>query len=425
MFTPTNPIVKPLDNTLFLKSVSTEDDIERLAAFNKTIHGGDTDGMTRNLIVHHPDTRPEHWLFVEDSSNGQVVSSLCLIPWTWNFQGITLKAGEMGIVGTLENYRRRGLIRALDTRFKELLREGEFDLSHIQGIPYYYRQFGYEYSLPLEGGWEIGLHQIPDAPAGDAPHFTYRRATIDDIPALIRLYDEAARDLDIFAPRGAGIWRYLLNYTDNTGMDLELWLILDSEGQPDGYVAIQKYGFGTGLNVSEASQLSHTAVVEVLRWLKTLAQERQKPYIRLFPPEGNPILLYAQAWGARNTGRYAWQIHFPDVARLLRTLAPVFEQRIAASSFAGLTKNVEINLYREAFELRFEQGKISALESVGVRPWENGFSIPPNVFVPLALGYRSREELRNQYPDLSIWGQNQVLADVLFPRLEAHIYTMY
>jgi hypothetical protein len=40
------------------------------------------------------------------------------------------------------------------------------------------------------------------------------------------------------------------------------------------------------------------------------------------------------------------------------------------------------------------------------------------------LGYRSREELRQCYPDVGIWGQSQYLVDVLFPKMEAYIYTI-
>ena len=81
-----------------------------------------------------------------------------------------------------------------------------WSLSKIQGIPYYYRQFGYTYALPLEGGLIVNARELPSA----APRFTFRPATATDIPQLARFYDEAAATLAIAAVRDDALWRYLL-----------------------------------------------------------------------------------------------------------------------------------------------------------------------------------------------------------------------
>jgi hypothetical protein len=409
-----------------MKYPGTPEDVERLAAFNALIHGEPAVAdMTRGLIQRHPNTRPEEWPFIEDESTGQIVSSLCLIPWTWHYEEVTLKAGEMGIVGTLEPYRRRGLIRALDGYFKTLLRDGEYHLSHIQGIPYYYRQFGYEYALPLEGGWQIRGDQMPDDLPTEAQGYHFRAATVDDIPVLMPLYERAADKLDISAARSVEEWRYLLERPSQTGFNCEMVLVLDASDVAVGYVRIDRLGFGKGLIVGETSHLPHPAALAALHYLRSAMLERDKPYIKLLASDISPLVKAARAWGAHSEGRYAWQIHLPDVARLLRQIAPVLERRIAASPFAGLTETVTINLYHEAVELRFVQGKIISVANVGFRQWEeNPINIPPLLFAPLVLGYRSREELRQCYPDVGIWGQSQYLVDVLFPKMEAYIYTI-
>lgn len=423
MFTSTDPCVQRLDDHLVLTSVSTMDDVDRLAEFNGLIHDAHVADMTRALILHHPCTRPEHWLFIRDERTGQIVSSVCLIPWTWHYGEVELKAGEQGIVGTLPEYRHRGLIRALNRCFKELLRDGEFDLSPIQGIPYFYRQFGYEYAIPLEGGWHIGAYQIPDdPPRGES--YQFRRATLEDLPALVRLYDEAACSLNIHAVRSAAVWRYLIEHEPHTGSASETWLVLDESGGIAGYWRMEKFGFGEGLIVSDASRLSHPAALAVLRKVKALAAERGKPYIRLASADSSPLIHAAKAWGAQNTGRYAWQIHIPDPARLLRAIAPVLEARIAASSFAGLSQTLHLNLYRESFDLRFEKGRLAAVEAVGFSD-EGEIRLPPPLLAPLVLGWRSRDELRQSHPDVSIWGQSAYLIDVLFPKMESFIYTTY
>src|SRR5690606_28118854 len=147
MLPPTTPIAGPQRERPTSLSVTSEADGERLAAFNAQIHGDSVENMTRNLILRHPASRPKHWLFIDDEA-GRVTSSLCLIPWTWRYGSVTLRSGELGIVGTLPDYRhgKRSLIAVLMERFNELLDECEYDLSHIQGIPYYYRRYGYDYA---------------------------------------------------------------------------------------------------------------------------------------------------------------------------------------------------------------------------------------------------------------------------------------
>ncbi|HRF95611.1 MAG TPA: hypothetical protein PLZ51_10465, partial [Aggregatilineales bacterium] len=105
---------------------------------------------------------------------------------------------------------------------RDLLNQGGYHLSNIQGIPYFYRQFGYEYALPLEGGWRLELHSVPD----DMPNgYTFRLATTQDIPALMRLYDLAMCDLDIHAVRDEAIWGYLLGASTKTGTECETWCV--------------------------------------------------------------------------------------------------------------------------------------------------------------------------------------------------------
>jgi hypothetical protein len=424
MFIPAKPYRKELGDSLILKSVADERDAKRVAVFNGVIHGEEVAAMTRALIFHHPNTRPEHWLFVEDETTGQVVSSLCLIPWRWRYEGVKLKAGEMGIVGTLEAYRHQGLVRALAARFDELLRAGDYDLSHIQGIPYFYRQFGYEYAIPLEGGRRIEPHLIPDTPSDEPPRYTFRQATLDDLAVLMQLYDEAAGDLSITAVRDEASWRYLLGPSLQTEMVAETWLALDEVGQPVDYFRIPQHGFGEGLIVNEVSRLSSEAALTTLRQLKALAVERDKPYIRLSVPASSVLAETARYRGAHELGTYAWQIRLLDVGRLLRKLTPVLEWRIAASPFADLTQNVCFSLYREAFELRFERGKLTSVEALSFSD-RAGIRIPPPLAVPLLLGYRSREELTQAHHDMSVWAEWRHLVDVLFPKVASFIYTIY
>lgn len=407
---------------LALRSVAGPDDVARVAAFDALIHGPGSEGTWRALMAEHPHADLSGWLFIEERATGRVVASLGLIPWRLRYAGVELRAAEMGVVGTLAEYRGRGLQRALNVRFDALLRAGGFDLSHIQGIPYFYRQFGYEYAAPLEAWWRLELHRAPDGPP--ASGHTCRLATADDIPALVRLYDEAAGALDLAALRDEATWRYLLGPSMATEMAAETWLVADAAGAPAGYFRVAHQGFGDGLIVAEASLLGHDAAMVALAAIARLARERGKPFVRMNLPADTPLVAVARGLGAYDGGAYAWQVRLPDPAALLRKLAPALESRLAASLYAGLTRTVVISLYRQTIAMRFVGGRLAAVEAPPAGAPAD-LRLPPPLLAPLLLGHRSLDEIGHMYPDALATGAARPLIDTLFPKMRAWLYQPY
>jgi hypothetical protein len=219
------------------------------------------------------------------------------------------------------------------------------------------------------------------------------------------------------------VWRFMLENTSGTGIESEVWLMLERD-KVVGYCRISKHGFGSGLIVSETSRLQHPRAKAMLYWLKQIAEERDKPYIRFNLPEANDLVRYGAGYGARDAGTYAFQMYIPSPARLLQKIAPVLTRRVAESPFAGLDEIVHINLYRDTLALHFDHGVLHRVESIGQS--DNGsIRLPPNLLPLLVLGYRSRQELSYMFPDVSMWGDGKLLTDVLFPRMSSFMYSVY
>lgn len=418
------PYEQPLADGLTLHAAANEEDVAQVATFNSTIHGPDAGALTRNLFLHHPATRLQDLFFVKDRAAGRVVSSLCLIPWTWRYGDVKLPVGELGIAGTSEAYRQRGLMRALVRAFKGRLRERGCLLSQIQGIPYFYRQFGYEYALPLEGSMRLEFRQIP---LSEASLFTFRQATPDDVDTMRQLYDEATQTLAIHSVRDEAAWQYLQRHTEGTSTERERWIIQSAGGEIAGYVSVPRYHFGEEITVDETSLLGFDAALATLQHIKKLAVEREKPGIRLNLPANCTLMRLAESLDGHDMGTYAWQIHVPDTMMLLQALGLVLERRIANSPFAGLSEEVGLDLYRERIVLRFEGGSLTR-----VAPSDSARSTgapvlrcPPLQFIPLVLGDRTWEELRSSYPDVSVPRTRRLLVDTLFPRVTAFLYSPY
>jgi hypothetical protein len=265
---------------------------------------------------------------------------------------------------------------------------------------------------------------VPDSPE---PAFTFRRATPNDVPILQRLYDEATRDLTIHTVRDEGTWRYLETSARRTVTERERWIVHDPEGGVAGYVSVQRHPFGEELAVDETGRLSFEAALATLQHAKKLATEREKPGIRLNLPSDATLTRLARSLEAHDAGTYAWQIHVPDIAALLRALGPVLERRIADSPFAGLTRSVQLNLYRERVALHFESGRLSQVTRVesGTSEGDVVLRCPPLQFIPLVLGYRTWEELHATHPDVIVPPLWRLLVDTLFPRVTSFLYSPY
>ncbi|NJM09043.1 GNAT family N-acetyltransferase [Candidatus Gracilibacteria bacterium] len=414
---------QPLGDGLLLRSARSSADIERLMAFNASIHGPGLAALTHALMVEHPQARLDYWLFIEDVATQRVAASLCLLPWTLRYGVVQLRAAEMGIVGTAEDFRRRGLVKALNKRFNEVLLRDSFDLSIIQGIPYFYRQFGYEYAMPLELWCRVELHQFR-ALAENERTFSVRRASDADLPQLERLYNEAALSLDIATVRDTATWRYLLGAGLTTETGGETLLVIAANGHAVGYVRVMAHGFGDGLICGEASLMPAEAALAVLAWLCDLARERGKLYLRLNLPPGHVLNMLALHHGAHDGGGYAWQIKVPDAAALLHKLAPLFAQRLQASAFAGWQGTLAVNLYQETLALHFEAGLLTQLEALLPGTWGD-LRLPPQLLAPLALGWRSLAELKYAFPDVNGAAMAWSLANVLFPPQRAFLYGIY
>ena len=359
---------------------------------------------------------PDDLVYVEDCATGEVVSSLCLIPWQLAYGAATLSVGEMGIVGTDELYRNRGLVRAQMPYFRGRLAAHACTISVIQGIPFFYRQFGYTYALPLEGGVRVDKHTLPPL---STQAYAFRLATLDDLPLLGGFYDQANQDLTIYARRSDATWRFMLGPQMQTELRAEWWMV-EENGRPIGYLRLPNSHFGEELAVYEVSQLSYDAALATLHELQAWATQRDLPGVRLNLAEPALLMQLARTLGGHDLGRYAWQVAIPDLGAFLAAVAPELEHRLAAAPpLAGWQGELGISLYRSAATLHIAGGRVTI--SPGAQD-PAALRCPPDAFTPLAMGWRTLDELLHFFPDAQVEGRFRPLIEVLFPPTPGYLY---
>lgn len=403
------------------------DDGEKLKQlFDAVFHPDDVGTLAQVIFDHLPRMEPKNWFIAEEEASGQMVAGFALIPWRLELEGVPLKVAEMGIVGTLEEHRKQGLMRRLNAEFDQALEEGGFDLSIIQGIPGFYSHFGFHYALPLENHINVPLHAVAEKEDDARKAWSFRLADPGDIPFLLQEDETYRGSFSISTLRDEENWRYLLTEGSKTVYGSEFWIMEEKEGEGRFYFRIPRDGFGKGLITSEISDGIHYEALEhLLLFCKGKAVERDKPYVRLNLHNESAAGRMAIGMGAEVGRSYAWQIKLPSIVRYLKKIGPVLERRMEGSVIAGHSGTLRLYFYRQSVDLVFDCGSL-----VQVRPGEgecgDTFCIAAEMFPALCLGHRSWREIRHIKPDVyPSSGKSGLLVETLFPSAVSWIHEQY
>lgn len=443
--TPPAPSLLPrdLDGGLRLRQ-ATPADTEALAIFNATVHlepdgpefNKEIAAWVRELMSDHPTCGPADFTLVENVETGEIVSSLVLLSQTWSYGGISFGVGRPELVGTLPAYRKRGLVRLQMEQVHEWsAARGEL-VQAITGIPFYYRQFGYEMTVELGGGRRVYPAEIPLLAEGIEEPFRIRAATEGDLPFILEVETHGARRSLVTCVRNEAAWRYELQRDRQSVSYRHLWIIESKAGDRVGLFAHPPHLWGQSLalNLYElAPGISWLAVTpSVLRHLwatgVAFAAETSALYHSVYPRLGtqHPVYHAAPDPQTRLDPPYALFMRVPDLPAFLHHIAPVLEQRLAASIAPGHTGDLRLSFYRSGLRLRLEQGRV-----VELAPWqptldEGGDAAFPNLtFLHLLFGHRSLLELTHAFADFTVASNEiAVLLDALFPKQPSSVWPL-
>lgn len=326
---------KTLGDGLTLRSVSSPADVQRYIGLSARVtNEGD---IVARLLHHHPTTtHMDYWLVV-DEATGAAVSSTCLLPWRCQLDGLTLRVAMLEMVVTDPLYRQRGLVRQQIEHFHAVVAERGFDLSIIQGIPYYYRQYGYGYALDHTPLTALAAWRIPDAPTGIPTPYEIRPATVDDVTDLTRLYQAAMGQHQIFVERSAADWHYLLQHKGHAAQ----LVVARETGRRVGYFV--SVGMGVPLRLHEHGVLDHGVGLAILQALKQTGDGE----IQIAGPATDRLVALVRTLGGVGlpvADQWLWRIS--DLVALLKRLAPLLAQRLAQAGCSDFCGTLRLNLYR-------------------------------------------------------------------------------
>ena len=450
-------MIRELSDGLVLRA-SGPADAESMAAFvGDVLRAQDSDQPNRGLAAwtrdlhegQHPSFRPGDCTIVAEAATGAIVSCLHLITQTWTYGGVPIPVGQPELIGTRPERRGQHLVREQFDVVHAWSAARGHQLQVISGIPWFYRQFGYEMAIEQGGGPRVWRDYIP--PASPAPAgWRVRAAMVDDASFLAETSAIAATRSLLSVPRDATLWRYELAGRSAGSARRQQVHILERDGQPVGYVAHGLELFSSGsVVVLQFEVLPGVSWREA--WLAALgplfeagdALAAQRPSERCtalsFWLLGREHPLYRvfnfQDWD----DHYALYARVPDVVGFLRTVTPALERRLAASVCAGHSGTLTLGFYRSGVRLVLERGKVTALASwqpdIAVRGLEFGrpsadvrrplAMFPDLTFLQLLFGFRSLRELEAAFPDCIVRTNDaRALLDALFPKTPSDVWPL-
>lgn len=431
--------VRYLDDTLILRR-STAEDREPLAEFNANIHS-DTDepdqrvaAWSRDLMSgNHPTFGVNDFTIVEDTTTGKIVSATNLISQTWSYAGIPFKVGRPELVGTVPEFRERGLVRVQFDEIHRWSKERGEVLQAITGIPFYYRQFGYEMCTHLDA-WRAGYApQVPELEKDKSEPYLFRPAQTRDAAFIAALYQQGCKRQLLACQMDESLFRYFIAGQSPENVNrLEYRIIETLAGDPVGFLAHPAFNWGSGL-FSRLFELKSgvpwtAATPAVIRYLwKTgddyaKAEGKERSCFGFYFDENHPAYDVARERLPRVRRPYNWYLRLPNIGGFLNLIRPVLEQRLAQSACVGFSGELKLNFYRSGLRLEFTDGHLDKIEPWQPKPKDWDFAGYPGLtFLQVLFGYRTHDELEESFADC--WSHNDLkcLLRALFPRQASNV----
>ena len=400
--------------------LETSEDIEQNLELMRKVFGQNSgvDNLVKKLINHHPTMRLNDFFVIE--YHDKIVASVNLIPVKWSIGDVPLKVAELGCVATLPEYRCLGLQRRLVNEFHKQAEEQKYDLCAIEGIPYFYRQFGYEYAIPLNEETRIRLDQIPYYES----KLNIRPLTESDIPKAMQLLTQSQRKFYIHTVRDEQIWKM----QQQTGLTSEIkfdGFAVEKDGDMVAYFRISDKIEDKELVLRETVDTDYHTGKAILKFLKDIGKQREFETLVANISYLDPLSEQLVTLGAiQRIPPYAWQIRIIDYVKIFKKMKTLFEKRLVTSPYCHLTEKLNFNFRRYTVEVSVEDGAITNIQRLESNE-DRTIGLNPLVFTQLLLGHRNRNELEMIYPDFGIRQSHKHLIDVLFPKLPSHIHSAY
>lgn len=413
-----------IDNGLVMRNASAED-IPGLLEHWRSVHGSAIVDMLKAMLEHHPQLSWADTFVITKSGSGEMISCVILLRNAWRLGGITFPTVEMAAVGTLEPYRNQGHMWRLNEEFEKRSDEIQPVFQAIAGIPYFYRNFGYEYAANLDGGYPIAPGLVPEPYESEKGPITFEEVDIESFEEFLRY-----RSKHLSSEVSQKTWQrdmnredseYLLFKPTSEEQDCFLFYLVKDDAKTVGVFYLSH-----GENMVDVVELyldNYHDVDAVLRFALEKSDEWGRLPLKVFPPNQAQVRECVRARSSVDTiRRYAWYIKIPSISRFIKIIAPVFTARLKNTEFHDFSGELKITDYKHGYTLAFEGGRLKEITNTDERdPRKHDLRMSRGALTRLLMGYETFDALTLHEPDTICSAAMRPLVRALFPLLEANV----
>ncbi|CAO3567934.1 unnamed protein product [Mortierella alpina] len=366
----------------------------------------------------------------EQPGKNPVVAAVALHQFAGYYGSVDLNYGVVSVVGTVPEYRNRGLIKKLLLQLVHPAAEERGDLVVlIPGIPHFYRQFGYEYAIPHKARRMLkdAASSVPTLDEGASEPFTLREATSADIPYLVRL--STRESLQSKAQIGThydhAFWKFVIEVITPNKVETfhdvhhHACIIVDVKTGKDIGISLSSMAVGRWtleaftIDEGQDTLVYREVIASVLRQLKThdrphfesystklnnnvlpeeseMEKRKRGPFpaysykgLLLALPPTHPMIRLFDGQEKLDPPGPAFTLYtrIADLPKFIHKVAPVLEKRLKESVLQGTSSKLQINFHRKmegmsgrGLEIVFVKGRISEVSDWAPLSAEEAFA---------------------------------------------------
>lgn len=357
---------------------------------------GEEDAAEAEIVLRDDKFDRNRWFVA--AAGEEVLSTAAIFPGQLRVGEVSVGAGAIEFVATRESAEGKGLVRQLMEKIHETASDRGEMVQWIVGITYFYRRFGYEYAIPVEGMHMIPIGEAPPMPKG----WSVRNAEEADMRAVAGAQTATARSADVALAGTEWMWdvyRRSPNY--------EVVIVKGPKGQGVGRI----YAYEDDRYLMDVIANSHNAAAALIsaasedgtRELSVMSRAAPRPYL--------------ESITSAIDSNDAYYVRVAEPVALLESLRPVLAKRLAAHEGDPLEGDALISLYGSSIRFTYRAGKVGPMRREGPVPGPisaGGSGVAPDQIVSLILGPLGAAGLAALHPDVNL-GEQAELMETLFP----------
>jgi predicted acetyltransferase len=255
--------------------------------------------------------------------DGKMASTLGVWPFTVRLNGVPVPMGGVTAVGTLPNYRRRGLLRQTMRKALETMYERRQPLAILwASMAAIYQRFGYGLaSTRVAYRFDPRLAALAERP--QVPGQIELLNVEEAYPVIKPVFIEWATPRNLVIHRSAELWRVSTFRPPKKGLPVHVAVYRDADGTPRGYAVYTAQGVEhtpdegeQELQVHELVALDATAWAALWEFLRAHDLARRVELRAVPPDDPAPLLLLEPRVLNRRTQDAIW-MRVVDAAQAL------------------------------------------------------------------------------------------------------------